>query len=50
MAAESARVQALEAVAHTLSTGGRAHAAGSSVRCRLRGAPTEGVWLTDFTG
>jgi len=50
LAAEEREVQALEAVAHTLSTGGLAHAAGFVGPLQAFGrATTEGVWLTGLT-
>ncbi len=50
LAAEEREVQALEAVAHTLSTGGLARAAGFVGPLQAFGrATTEGVWLTGLT-
>jgi len=50
LAAEEREVQALEAVAHTLSTGGLTRAAGFVGPLQAFGrATTEGVWLTGLT-
>jgi Tfp pilus assembly protein PilN len=50
LAAKERDVQALEAVARTLSTGGLAHTAGFVAPLQAFGrASTEGVWLTGLT-
>ena len=50
LASEEHEVQALEAVAHTLATGGLAHTAGFVGPLQAFGrATTEGAWLTGLT-